>query len=329
MLQCSASHCKGFICRARNDFPLDSSVWKRHFPLNYEGLSRFIMVSIRYTLPDPSLFDFVAAIGEAEIADEGRVTDIAPPDMTMISVSLSGQWLEGRDRADTGFAERVVLHGPTSRAKWLSGENSAAIAIALHPLCWPVWFGRKASDFADRTVPLTAIGLAATDRLLPALEGCESFSVRTAAINRWLLDLPRRDTPVGLQGQVMAMRMALADPDCASVDELARRVRVSQSRLARLATSCFGFTPKLLIQIARFRRMLHRADAHSYAAWRTFIESQYVDQSHLIRDFQRFLGLSPSAYFQLERPFVAAAFAEARRLLGATPMESDWKLAAE
>ncbi len=285
---------------------------------------------VRYSFPDPLLFDVVAVIGEIAILGEGRVQDLVPPEMAVISIALSGRWMQGLgESAMSESAHRVMLHGPTSSASWMAGEGGIVIAIALHPLVWPLLFGRKAELFADRSVPLFDVLGDKALELLSALSQRSTFESRVVALNEFLKSLPRKVGELVLPQQIMLMRLALADPDCASVEDMASRVGISQSRLSRLATTSFGFTPKLLIRIARFRRMLHRADAHSYTVWREFIEGQYVDQSHLIRDFQRFLGMSPSTYFALERPFVKAAFAEARRLLGQTPLEGDMKLAAE
>jgi AraC-like DNA-binding protein len=287
-------------------------------------------VSVRYSFPDPRLFEFMPAMGEINIAPGGEALDLIPPDMASISVTLSGQWFHGMDAGSLEpSGATAMLHGPTSRARWYHGVDGAGFMIALHPLAWPVLLGHKASDFADKSVPLATVLEGAEVAFITALSAADRFEARIAAANAFFLSLRRCPVKPELAATIMAFRQALADPDCASVDELAMRVGLPQTRLARLARSCFGFPPKLLIQRERFRRMLHRADAHSYAEWRAFIEGQYVDQSHMIRDFRRFLGLSPSRYFALDRPIVGAAFAEARRLLGLTPLDAAVSIAAE
>ena len=122
----------------------------------------------------------------------------------------------------------------------------------------------------------------------------------------------------------MAIRLALGDPDCGSTEELAARTGVSRRKLERIAGACFGFPPKMLIRRERFRRMLHRADAMSYSQWRDFLDLQYVDQSHMIRDFNYFMGMPPSRYFALERPFVSAAFQAFWAMLGIKPDRAFW-----
>ena len=215
-----------------------------------------------------------------------------------------------------------MLSGPTSHARWLSGKGGKGFAVGLQPLAWPCLFAAKASQFAEIDTPLEALWVTDTGALVAQLITCPDFESRVEAVNHFLL-AKRGHADADLAAQLAAVRLALADPECASVEELAARAGMSQSRLLRLTMATYGFTPKLLIRKERFRRMLHRADFLSYENWREFIEQQYVDQSHLIRDFKRFLGLAPSQYMALERPFVAAGFAEARRLLGSPQADGD------
>jgi hypothetical protein len=69
----------------------------------------------------------------------------------------------------------------------------------------------------------------------------------------------------------------------------------------------FGFPPKLLLRRQRFLRMLGTLHARPYDEWPDFIDPQYVDQSHMIRDFGFFLGMPPRRYFAMDRPILRAA----------------------
>ena len=41
--------------------------------------------------------------------------------------------------------------------------------------------------------------------------------------------------------------------------------------------------------------------------WADLIDERYYDQSHLVRDFHRFMGMAPSAYFALPREMLEPA----------------------
>jgi AraC-like DNA-binding protein len=278
-------------------------------------------VEIRYALPDPYLFDIIAAYLEITISGEEMVEDLLPPDVASIRIALSGTWMQGRHREEmAAYQSPLMLCGTSSTAHWTRGKGKA-FCIGLHPAAWSALVGRRANTLEDQAIPLSDVFGQTSDALFDALMQPNDFEDRVAGANTWLLAHRRHDAEPGTSAVIMAVRLALADPDCATVATLSARAGISQPSLARLCKRHFGDSPKALIRRARFRRMLHRIDARSYDDWRTFIDTQYVDQSHLIRDFKFYLGLSPSQYMALDRPYVAAAFAAFRKMMNAEP---DW-----
>jgi AraC-like DNA-binding protein len=81
------------------------------------------------------------------------------------------------------------------------------------------------------------------------------------------------------------------------VEELARRVGLSQSALERRFRKVTGASPKKFASIVRLRHFVRLratgADLTSIAfAW------GYCDQSHFINDFKQITGLAPKSFFQ-------------------------------
>src|SRR5215510_10051312 len=99
----------------------------------------------------------------------------------------------------------------------------------------------------------------------------------------------------------------------ARIEELVRRVGLSQSALERRFRRVVGASPKKFASIVRLRQVLHLrskgADFTSIAH-----AAGYYDQSHFIKDFKRFSGLAPESFFQL-----ASAALNAEFLQGASP----------
>ena len=278
-------------------------------------------VRVQYAFPAAALFDHVAVYIELEVAG-GVAQDLVPPDMTSLQVTLSGRWSEGLDlNALSGASDRAMLFGTTSHARWLRGQDGIAFCVGLHPLAWPTLLGQKADQYINRATALRDIWGTDANAFFPGLQRCVDFEARTVFTNDFLIGRLRNTKKSAAAQDIMTIRQALADPACADVASLAKRVGMAHVRLGRLTKAHFGFSPKMLIRRERFRRMLHRIDAHSYANWPNFLDPQYVDQSHMIRDFQDFLGLSPGQYMALDRPFVAAAFAEFRRMMGSPPAD--------
>ena len=84
----------------------------------------------------------------------------------------------------------------------------------------------------------------------------------------------------------------------ATVRDAARNIGLSERRFIQVFKAEVGVTPKLFSRVQRFQRA--RAIIHQQekaADWAGLaMECGYFDQSHLIRDFLEFSGLSPAAY---------------------------------
>ncbi|CRZ14507.1 helix-turn-helix domain-containing protein [Mycolicibacterium neworleansense] len=127
-------------------------------------------------------------------------------------------------------------------------------------------------------------------------EICEAESVRArfAIVERALLTR----SPAGreLSREVAFAVQALSlDHRQPSIESLAREVGFSHRRLIQLFTTQVGMPPKRFARLQRFR---HAHDAVSSTPtpphWPTFaIEHGYSDQSHMIREFQEFSGMTP------------------------------------
>jgi AraC-like DNA-binding protein len=83
----------------------------------------------------------------------------------------------------------------------------------------------------------------------------------------------------------------------ARIEELARRVGLSQSALERRFRRVVGASPKKFASIVRLRHVLH---LRSMGVDFTSIAhaAGYYDQSHFIKEFKRFSGFAPESFFQ-------------------------------
>ncbi len=83
---------------------------------------------------------------------------------------------------------------------------------------------------------------------------------------------------------------------CSSTTEMARALGYSERHLRNLTKEHIGHSPKLMLQIQRLTKTLHRSvedDDWTQIAY----SSGYYDQSHMISDFQKFIGSSPTRLF--------------------------------
>jgi AraC-like DNA-binding protein len=86
------------------------------------------------------------------------------------------------------------------------------------------------------------------------------------------------------------------------VTDIAAGLGVSHGHLDRQFTEQVGLSPRTLARILRMRRLLEEIDVHGSVGWADkAAELGWSDQAHLIRDFKRHTGVTPSEYLSAQR----------------------------
>jgi AraC-like DNA-binding protein len=99
----------------------------------------------------------------------------------------------------------------------------------------------------------------------------------------------------------IAVRHLMAEPT-RQVADIAMTLGVSHGHLDRLFTEHVGLSPRTLARILRMRRLLEGIDVHGVVGWADkAAELGWFDQAHLIRDFKRHTGVTPSQYVAAQR----------------------------
>lgn len=205
------------------------------------------------------------------------------------------------------------VSGPSSRAIDFSLTSGKIWGLGLLPLGWARFCRAPASDLADTIVdgathpahalfqPLYALIEARAD------DGDDGEGV-ARALEAFLLEQDL--APVPAQGHIVACQDALRDPTVADVETLAERVGVSRRTLERICARYFGFAPKLLLRRQRFLRSLAAYMLGPKANWSKALDGQYYDQAHFVRDFRRFMGMSPTEYAEMPHPILDRIMAQ-------------------
>lgn len=116
------------------------------------------------------------------------------------------------------------------------------------------------------------------------------------------------------------LERALVGSQVHGVSDLAEATCMSLRTLERLSKSVSGFTPQLLLRRQRFLRSLARFMLDPSMRWIETLDSHYHDQTHFVRDFKRFMGMSPSVYAKQPHPVLGAA-ADAREAIAGEAMQ--------
>ena len=266
-------------------------------------------VALRFFLPPPSLRPFVSTLYHMEIsgADPQPIEDWLHPEWANLRIIPDRTVAAGIGGKPLQRIPRAVVVGPTSVATHFRACNGRSWGIGLLPLGWARLTAAPASsysdDYADIAVDPAFARLQPLGACVPASSG-DLATEKTALLRelkRWLA------RPVAREKDILRVEEALADPRFGTVAELAEELGMSTRTMERFSSRVFGFAPQLLLRRQRFMRSLAKFMLDPSLRWIDTLDSHYHDQAHFVRDFKRFMTMSPSAYAKRPHPVLIAA----------------------
>ena len=259
----------------------------------------------------PQLQPYVSTyyLTEVSLPEGEQVRDWLHPEWANLRFAFNDAWEAGIGDASLRPTPHFNAAGPTSHATQFVTGPMRAWGIGLLPLGWARLIHADAVGFADRFVDgADEPGFAAFAPLLRQIFGPAPDPAGEAArIDAFLLERLARCPPHEDEPRIQAAHAALLDPEIGSVADLAGRLGMSSRSLERLSLKAFGFPPKLLLRRQRFLRSLAQFMLDPSLTWISTLDFLYVDQAHFVRDFRRFMGMSPSKYAALDHPVLRAA----------------------
>lgn len=191
----------------------------------------------------------------------------------------------------------AIVSGPYSRSFMSDGaEEKSLLGVHFRPGGAAGFLGLPAAEFRDEHVDLRTIwGSAAEilrERLCELQEPSSKFRCLEQALTRRLAKYTGGHDAVGI-----ALDGITRTQGRARTQDLARAAELSQRRMIALFAGEVGLTPKVFGRITRFQHAIARSRNTPEIDWaRLALECGYYDQSHLIRDFVAFAGVTPDDY---------------------------------
>lgn len=282
-------------------------------------------ITIRFALPSAELHPFVTTYYHTQASaspSEPFLEDYFHPEWPNLRFMEAG-WAQSAIGSDSlSYSPAFSVTGPTSKAARFRITSGRSWGIGLMPLGWATLFDAHASDYADCITdghldpvfeafrPLADALAASSGDYTGELRLIENHMAEMFCQDGSGAKSARRAAPRATRA-ITAINAALVDPELATVGDLADRVGMNIRSLERLSKRAFGFTPKLLMRRQRFLRSLAQFMLDPSLKWLSTLDYQYHDQAHFVRDFKRFMGMSPSTYAKLDKPLLMAA-AQAR-----------------
>lgn len=224
-----------------------------------------------------------------------------------LAVRLDGPplrtYADAGDRAGRTHAPAVLAGARSGYCIKDTAHPAASVGAVLRPGASMALFGVAASELESRHAGLDLLcGAGAADELYERLAAERDPARRQRVFENWLQ--ARLRPPRGLDPQIVrAVRslqrapVSLHQDDERRIAALARDSGRSHRRFIAGFHALAGLTPKRYARVQRFQRLLRALGATPRPAWAQLaLDAGYCDQSHLIREFRAFAGVSPREY---------------------------------
>lgn len=267
-------------------------------------------VRVRFVMPPPDLAPYITTFYslDANAGADGPVEDWLHPEWANLRIGSFGDgWSAAIGTAELSPIPNFAVSGPTSLSTRFRVTDGRSWGIGLLPLGWAKFVGLPAGDYVDRVHDGAEMALPHMLSDLPQLlkeAGGDRDSEVEALIYtfRGLLH-----HPVHNEARITTIHQALVSEQIASAADLAKAAGIGQRTLQRFSKEAFGFSPQLLLRRQRFLRSLAKYMLDPSMTWIDALDSQYHDQAHFVRDFKRFMTMTPRQYAQLGHPILMAA----------------------
>lgn len=262
-------------------------------------------MELDYFLPRTDLRDYVRAYYYFS-ADNPSIQPMCA-ELGNIRVLLNGA---GRVRFSNGRVTEIskaFLIGPTNGAYIMEVEAGTRVfGVGIRPRGWTALLGFSAEEIADGIYDLTDFGGRMGRSAIEEIRNAPSLPAMAAAADRFFTNLiARRATRSNTYP--LALEQWLADPNDLDIDRLIDMMDLSRRQTDRIAKQFFGASPKLLQRKYRALRAADRIRADRIRAgeslWVAAGDSFY-DQSHFIKDFKSFIGVTPGQFAASEAKWI-------------------------
>ena len=258
--------------------------------------------------PKPPLSNFVDNFWLYEGREETRHTTerILPTGTLELAINLRQNELRFYDaeRSENSRYSGAIVSGAFGHG--FTPEEEAPFIIGVHfkPGGAFPFLGLPASDLADTHIDLETLwgppAARLRERLCEARTSDERFQLLQQALLSRLSDRVEKHYAVSA-----ALEMFGNNRAGPIVRETAKYLGLSQRRLIQVFKAEVGMTPKLFSRIQRFQQTRTFIQQNPLPGWATLaLDYGYFDQSHLIREFLEFSGLSPTDYLNRHKSLI-------------------------
>jgi AraC-like DNA-binding protein len=178
----------------------------------------------------------------------------------------------------------------------LKGKFST-VGVVFYPHVLKTIFGLDANDLTDTCMDLDHQARKQGFHLVEMLSESRSNPEKIEILSSYLLYLLNRNSNQADGRMEYALSQILQSKGNITLKELNDQLHMSERTVERRFKQYVGISPKLFARICRFQASLIQIRNNQFTKLSDIAyENEYADQSHLIRAFKEFAGMSPNKY---------------------------------
>lgn len=207
--------------------------------------------------------------------------------------SEKGIFYQNNKQLPTAF---LYGQGTTHNTVHLSGQFST-IGIFFHPTALKTVFGLDANELTNSCVDLNTISVNQGFHLSEKLLNCVSINVQIETLSSFVFSQMQKNMKQVDERMQYALSKIIVSKGNISLKRLTETLNISERSFERKFNTYVGISPKLFSRICRFQTSLEQLKQNNFNKLSDIaFENEYADQSHFIRSFKEFAGVTPNQY---------------------------------
>ncbi len=279
-------------------------------------MTDIVGMDLKMAAPAKPLQSFISAYFLSDVRTDNPLVDYSVPEWGSVRFPIRGGLTITMQPGGEIELTAPFVQGPTSKSFKFKMADCRLLGIGFLPGAFARFWDSDMSSIANTVLPIKHIMGPTAEAFANAVKAETEPADVFALADQYFLNLLNNSRATNLTQQVAQLHQLLNDPNIRRIEDMAEVMEVSMSTITSLCKRRFGFPPKQLQRRQRFLRTLEALHARPYGEWPDFVDPQYSDQSHMIRDFKYFMGLSPSQYLALPRLIQQASAIHRTKTLG-------------
>lgn len=197
--------------------------------------------------------------------------------------------------------DKFTISGQVNFPAHIASDGDMEMIVAVfYPHTIGMFIDTPPSAFYNQEISGYDIGNKQLNLLADRILDCADSGTAISLIEQWLTARIRPSLNIKRIGASLAI--LLRSPST-SVDNLAGIACLGKKQYGRLFREYVGMNPKEYRRIARFQRALRMMQLGSRDYADIAYANGYSDQSHFIRDFRQFSGMTPKQLTEYQTPY--------------------------